>query len=176
MSKFRNYLNERSVSTAAFWISPKGEITSSLTSHIDIILKNPEKFGFTKERLEKMYKSYGEPIGLEGKAREEIVKLVIRKRFIRIRKYPNKFWSVNIFHKSFLDMNYVTDWAKKLTTTGINGLKENDMYLPVIITDLGSYRKEVLMGELAKGNLLEGKELIYMTEVKNVILWEDLKG
>lgn len=171
----KKYLNERSVSTVAFWISPQGEITSSQQSHIDIIIKYPEKFGFTFDKIKEIYARFNEPVGHEGKAREEIIKLVLRKKFIRIRKYPKKFWSVNIFHLSLLNRNYLVDWANKLTTSGIDGYKENDLYFPVIITDLGRGREETTIGELAKGNLLEGEELQYFITEKHVSEWEDYK-
>ncbi len=171
----KNKLNERSVSTVAFWISPQGEITSSQQSHISIIIKYPEKFGFTIDKIKEIYDRFNEPMGHEGKAREEIVKLALRRKFVRIRKYPNKFWSINIFHLSLLDRNYLVDWAKKMTTTGIDGYKENDLHFPVIITDLGRGHEETTMGKLAKGGLLEGKELQYYITEKHISEWEDYK-
>jgi hypothetical protein len=51
-----------------------------------MVLEKPEKFGLTKEELRKFYESYGEPLGHEGRAREEIIKRLMRKKWIRIRK------------------------------------------------------------------------------------------
>jgi len=75
---------------------------------------------------------------------------------------------------NFLDSNYLTDWAKKMTTTGINGMKENDLYIPVIITDLGRGHKKLTMGELVQGSLLEGKEQLHFIVEKNIEEWEIL--
>ena len=169
----KKFLNERSVSTVAMWISPQGEVTASQTSHIDAIIKYPEKFGFTFERIKDVYSRFGEPMGHEGKAREEIIKLVVRKKFVRIRKYPNKFWSVNVFHLSLLNKNHLVDWAKKMTTTGIDGYKENDKFFPVVITDLGRGHKETTIGKLAEGGLLEGLQQEYYVVEKHVSEWDD---
>lgn len=81
---------------AAYWISPKNEVINVPTVHIDTVITNPETFGLTKEGIQKIYDSYGEPLGSEGKAREEIILDLVRKGWIRIRQYRNQGWSVNV--------------------------------------------------------------------------------
>jgi hypothetical protein len=55
-------------------------------------------------------------------------------------------------------------------------MKENDLHISVIITDLGRGHKELTMGELVQGKLLEGKEQIYFIVEKNIEEWEILNG
>jgi hypothetical protein len=58
------------------------------TSHIDLVIKHPEKFLLTKKDIEDTYKKHKEPIGLEGKAREEILSNLIKQGWVRIRYIP----------------------------------------------------------------------------------------
>jgi len=68
-----------------YYIAPSGDIIELNTSHIDLVIKNPEKFLMTKEEIEKIYKKHNESMGLEGKAREEILSNLIKQGWIRIR-------------------------------------------------------------------------------------------
>jgi hypothetical protein len=70
---------------AAYWISPKGEIIYVKTNHIAEVIENPEKFGFTIEFIEYVYKHYNEKIGTEGKAREQLMIALFNQGWIRIR-------------------------------------------------------------------------------------------
>lgn len=65
-------------------------------NHIGKILDNPTLFGLTREEIENLYAQYGEPIGLEGKAREEVIKHVAKEGWVRIRHYTgrNDYWSI----------------------------------------------------------------------------------
>lgn len=65
-------------------------------NHIGKILSNPELFGLTREEIEEVYAQYGEPIGLEGKAREAIIKRVANDGWVRIRHYTGRsdYWSI----------------------------------------------------------------------------------
>ena len=58
---------------AAFFISPSGEIIYVGTTHIAQVISNPEKFGMSFEAIKKIYQQNDERIGLEGKARREIL-------------------------------------------------------------------------------------------------------
>jgi len=71
--KFKNYITESNIS-AAFFISPKGELVTTKGTHIDTIIKYPKKFGVTKEYIEGVYDKYDEKIGQEGSARRVIIK------------------------------------------------------------------------------------------------------
>mgnify|MGYP006312357465 FL=1 len=65
-------------------------------NHVRFVLNNPEAFDFTKEELVDIYRRYGEKIGQEGKAREEIIRECARRGWIRVRFYkaPNSYWSI----------------------------------------------------------------------------------
>lgn len=116
---------------AAFWISPKGEIIYVKTTHITEVINNPEKFGFTSEFIEYVYKFYKEKIGQEGKAREQLMVALFKQGWIRIRKYRD-FWSINVKVFSGKSKSLIMDWAKKILK-GIHGYKEDDPFSSVKI-------------------------------------------
>lgn len=63
--------------------------------HINYIIKYPKVFNLTKEEIIDTYKKYNEKIGQEGKAREELIRLVATLGWIRIRHYYRPdYWSV----------------------------------------------------------------------------------
>ena len=117
----------------AYWINPYGQILEMKTStHITEVVKEPEKFGLTKEYIEKKYAEYGEPVGFEGKAREDIMRDVIKQGYIRIRAY-RAFWSVTIYKLDNKTKNSLGAWAEIA--------KENEQmgsYAPVKILELES--------------------------------------
>ena len=122
---------------SAYWISPKGEIVEVRQTHIQTIISNPETFGLTREQIEAKYKEFGETVGVEGKAREEIMVDLIKSGWVRIRRYPNKFWSINVPKLSKKIKDYLFDWADKLTSSGLFGYKEKDLYMPVKLDSVG---------------------------------------
>lgn len=63
--------------TAAFWISPRGEVLPVVTSHIAAVIEDPATFRLTLGQIEDIYSRHREPVGLEGHAREEILLLVV---------------------------------------------------------------------------------------------------
>lgn len=73
----------------AYWIHAGGEIIPVLTTHIAEVIKTPELFGYTRERIETIYASLKEPIGHEGKARQIIMMDIIQNHgWIRLRYTP----------------------------------------------------------------------------------------
>lgn len=84
--------------TVAFW-AKAGEVIENDKSHIDVIVEDPEKFGLTYEEIAAVYEEHGETIGSEGEAREEVIKMVARNGWIRVRHYVTKgkdYWSVQV--------------------------------------------------------------------------------
>jgi hypothetical protein len=73
----------------AWWISPAGTIYPVTRSHIAVVIADPGLFGLTRAYIETVYEKHKEPLGWEGKAREEILKGLITQGFIRIRDYKN---------------------------------------------------------------------------------------
>ena len=93
--KYEQYLKEIA-NTVAYWVSPQGKIFDVGTNHIDAVIKNPKAFGLTSEKIQAAYDKHGEELGREGKAREEIILDLVKKGWVRIRRYRNEGYSVNI--------------------------------------------------------------------------------
>ncbi len=64
--------------------------------HVDFIIKYPEKFDLPKGYVETLYDFHNEKIGVEGKAREALIKEVAKDGWIRVRHYvrPKDYWSI----------------------------------------------------------------------------------
>jgi len=118
--------------TAAYFISPKGEIIYCGVKHITTIIQNPEKFGFDKFFIEYIYGFHNEKIGQEGKAREELILGLLGEGWIRIRKYGDRFWTVNVNKLTRVVKQYLQKWAKGVLK-GKDGIKEYDKTIPVKI-------------------------------------------
>jgi len=118
---------------AAYFINPVGKVVSTNgRSHISMIIAEPEKFGFTKEYIQDAYDKYKEKLGVEGTAREDLIKELINKGWTRVRRYPNKFWSIQVKNLDKKSKDYLHDFASKILK-GIDGFKELDIYMPVKI-------------------------------------------
>lgn len=118
--------------TVAYFISPKGEIIYCPTKHINMIISNPEKFGFNKEFIEFIYNQYNERIGQEGKARTQLLIILFKEGWIRIRRYGDNFWSVNVKKLTSKTKSYLKKWAIMMLK-GIDGFKEYDKEMEVKI-------------------------------------------
>lgn len=80
-----------------YWVKNNKIIEVTDTTHIDFILRHPEDFNITSDdEVEKTFKKYNEKIGVEGKAREEIIKRVATSGWIRVRHYVKgqDYWSI----------------------------------------------------------------------------------
>jgi len=115
---FRKLL-EGSAFNAAYWISPAGKITQVSDNHISSIIRNPEVFGLSRDDIVETYKKYNEKIGQEGKAREEIIKSVIAKGFIRVRLYAKQgVWSINVNRLNDKNKDLIQQWAENIVKSG----------------------------------------------------------
>ena len=116
----------------AYWISPSGQIMSNFYIHIEAVIKNPQLFGLTLDKIKEAYNKYNEPLGFEGKARVEIMETLIRNGWIRIRYYPrNDSYSVELNKLSSENSKYLHTWANGLLKAG-NGKRK---YSEVKITE-----------------------------------------
>ena len=96
----------------AYWLFPDGEIRELGTeSHISMVTKNPEDFGLSREEIEACYRKHNEKLWTEKKAREEIIFQLLDIGFIRIRLYPNKYWSVSAKDWSDYTKTSLEKWA-----------------------------------------------------------------
>ncbi len=121
-------------------------------NHISMVIANPEKFGLTKEEIQTVYDRHGEKIGVEGEARKELLLGTIADGWIRIRRFPNKHWSITAQSLSPAVQEHLRDWAIGVLV-GIEGFKESDRYMPVrISTPEGEFHSTI--GDLANGSSL----------------------
>lgn len=174
--KFDNYLRE-AVGNTAYWISPKGRVAEVTgDTHIGLVIKFPEKFGLTTDEIRGIYDKYGEKMGLEGKAREEIIKDLVNQGWIRVRKYRNAGYSVTISRLTKKVKDILFSWADKLINKGIGGSKETDKYSDVnILGIVDGFRKSLTIQDVADDRLFnEGEEFNPENEVLIVESIEDL--
>ena len=80
---------------SAYFMSPAGDIIDVNQSHIACVIKCPERFGWSHEKIEAVFRRFGERLGLEGLARKEILTDVIQKGWIRFRRYK-EHWAVTL--------------------------------------------------------------------------------
>jgi len=128
---------------ASFFISPRGEIIPTTIKHIDTVLRNPEKFGFNREILEFIYRRFGEKIGQEGKARQEILIALINMGWIRIREY-RQFWTVNVKQLTPKVKQYLQKFAQALIQKKL-GHRDPD---PFAIVKIDSPNNKVLTSNM----------------------------
>ena len=130
--RLKQYITESI--TGAFFISPKGEIISTHQTHIQQVVTNPKKFGFTDEIIAHIYDFYNEPKGQEGKAREQILVSLLKQGWIRLRRSKN-FWTAQLQKLDMKSKNYLSKWAGALLD-GKLGFNELDPYVELKILDL----------------------------------------
>ncbi len=119
---------------AAYWIDPRGRIlTQGRDLHISQVIKYPEKFGWTKPELQAVYAKFNEKFGMEGKAREEIITDIVRKGFIRIRLYPNRYWSITVNKKTPRVDKALSIWAGEAQKD-----KNAGPHMPVKLLDIST--------------------------------------
>jgi hypothetical protein len=98
-----------------YWIKGNDITDMTTNSHISDVIYHPEKFGITKEEIENAYKKYGEKLQTEGKAREELIRKVSEKGWIRVRHYTGRkdYWSIqfDVYNKRKKDLANFLHWA-----------------------------------------------------------------
>jgi hypothetical protein len=140
----------------AYFIHPhKGQVIYVPHSHISLVISSPEKFGLNFDYIKTIYEKHGEKVGLEGRARREILLDLIDQGFIRIRKYKNH-WKVNV---KDIHMNatakYLYRWAKSMIGA------TNDFYIDVLV--------EQKNGEVIKTDLKTLSSYQFASRPKNRI-------
>jgi hypothetical protein len=79
----------------AFWLRGD-DLYEVRSTHIRFVIENPDLFDIPTEEIHRIYREQGEPIGFEGRARKEIIAMLIENGWIRIRHYvrPQDYWTV----------------------------------------------------------------------------------
>ncbi|HPQ44227.1 MAG TPA: hypothetical protein PKZ42_08355 [Syntrophales bacterium] len=117
----------------AFFISPEGEfINVSDTRHIEVITDTPSRFGLSLEQIRNLYGKYDEKMGMEGRARREIIVEVIKKGWVHIRKETNTCWNINAYQMNETTKAHLLHWATA-TLNGTIGVRELNRQAPVEI-------------------------------------------
>lgn len=124
------------------FISPGGEILLNKGSHIQTVICEPEKFGLTVDEINAEYCKYKEPVGMEGKARGVLLKKILRNGWIRLRRYPNRQWSVTVYKLDRQALNYLKIWSVTILE-GLKGVSEADPFMPVVITKLQTRQEKI---------------------------------
>jgi len=102
------------------WLSPDGDYIQVGSNHANDIIHNPSKFGVTSEFVEKLYKKHGESFMQEGNAREELIKLVLQRHWVRIRNYRN-YWSVTVDKLTPKIKENIRNWVATFVEKDIMG-------------------------------------------------------
>ena len=117
----------------AFFISPEGFLVRVPLNHISTVIAEPDRFGLIQKEIQTAYDQHREKLWTEGEARKEILLKIIEQGWIRIRRYPNRHWSLTAKDLSATTQERLRTWAEQMLS-GINGFKEADIYMPVKIS------------------------------------------
>ncbi len=107
---------------AAFWISPGGEITPVADTHIEEVARDPGRFELTMAYLLAAYAREGERPWIEGRARRRIIMELVRRGWIRIRRFPRTgSWTLNIRSLDGDVRRSIAAWAAAMLVAGVSG-------------------------------------------------------
>jgi hypothetical protein len=94
ITEYSSVLKRQVKPFAGYWVKEDGVYAFDHT-HIIFVIDNPELFRITGVEIEDCFKTHGEQLGKEGKAREEIIKRVSKGGWIRVRHYKKPdYWTV----------------------------------------------------------------------------------
>lgn len=120
----------------AYWISPSGRIipvTGQVATHIRAVIKNPAQFGLSREAVLKAYRSHQEPLGLEGKARQEIMAGLLRKGWVRLRYVPRGHgFTIQTGSLKALQQRNLRAWARMVANGELDTLDADAVHLNII--------------------------------------------
>jgi len=157
----------------AYWISPIGKILPITDKfgqgkHIDSIIENPKAFGLTVDEVQAMYDVEGETMGIEGRAREKLIKQLINQGWIRIRRYLKpEMWTINI--------NRITPKIKKIlysfakTMVDQHKIKYDDVKIDMINKVIRTSFNDIVNESLLNENIDDGFELIVCKTVDDLL-------
>jgi len=118
-----------------------------------LVIADPERFGLPRLQIETAYALAGEPLGVEGQAREALLRQVLGGGWIRIREHVNRQWTVEFAHGQPETLARVRAWARYLLRRGL----ARDPHLPVHLTGLeDGYTWQTLLRQLPRHPQLSG--------------------
>lgn len=79
-----------------YWVKGSKVYDVTASAHVKFMLDNLELFDLTKEDIATAYAEFKEKPGIEGKAREALIKYVSSYGWVRVRHYrrPEDYWSI----------------------------------------------------------------------------------
>ena len=150
--------------------------------HIGYVINHPEVFGLEKEYIENLYTAHNEPLGVEGKAREVIMRDLLKRNWVRIRLInANSGYVVQTFNLNSTKDN-IWNWVAK-TFDGEKPIDSRDVnkYTPITILTgdqrITSSADELLHGKYLYENakkLMELQKEHTLNKVRTIIR-EELK-
>jgi hypothetical protein len=141
--------SQRVLINGGFFISPDGIFVPLKGTHIVTVVTRPKIFGLTLKEIDAAYAAHKEPTYIEGIAREEVLRTVLKKGWIRLRRHRNR-WSVQADYLDERTLLLSRSWAKQILR-GLGGYVERDRYFDVLLEGLSDMRQQqVTVGELAK--------------------------
>tara|TARA_R110000744_G_C19369472_1_gene562332 strand:+ start:1328 stop:1870 length:543 start_codon:yes stop_codon:yes gene_type:complete len=169
------------IGNLGFFISPIGKLipVAGNGTHIGTVIAYPTKFGLKKSDIEMEYKNHKEKLGQEGNAREEILRRLTQKGWIRLRRYP-QYWSIQFARMNNKIMKTIARFAQAILK-GVGKYKEKDKYIPIIAMGFDDgFNKKIELDYVAKtGTFNESIEMIdikdhdnkamFLTEVLDMI-------
>lgn len=157
----------------AFFISPSGKIVPTSATHVATVISKPKQFGMTREQIDSIYKKHKEKPGSEGNAREDLLRQLISKGWIRVRKYnrPDR-WSVNVSRLNKRTKDRIYRWAKALLKSN-KGAKYDEVHI-VALDDPSTSVVRMDVDDIAKDALYTESEVDLPRMPCSVVLLEAL--
>jgi hypothetical protein len=118
---------------AGYWVNGDQIIDVTFTSHIDYLRDYSEDFGFSKQEVDETFQRHREKLGVEGRARKELIKRATMRGWIHVRDYrsPQDYWSVQFdrfeerrdaiicFMRAMIEQHKMSE-VEELRLTGFN--------------------------------------------------------
>ncbi len=105
----------------AFWILPDDQIICVPRTHIQTVIDNPHLFNLSSDYIVSKYAMENEELGVEGRAREQIILELLKDNYIRIRYYPRKSsWTINVNELSMKSFRILQKWSEFIIEQGFS--------------------------------------------------------
>ncbi len=105
----------------AFWILPDDQIICVPRTHIQTVIDNPHLFNLSSDYIVSKYEMENEELGVEGRAREQIILGLLKDNYIRIRYYPRRSsWTINVHELNIKSLNALKTWSRLIVGHGFS--------------------------------------------------------
>jgi threonine aldolase len=101
----------------AFWVFPDGFVLPVEDHHVDEVIKTPERFGLTLKKITAVYEKHHEKLHVEGDARIELFRALLKIGFIRIRhvERPGDCFTIEVYKLDNTTNQNIINWAAAIT-------------------------------------------------------------